>query len=107
MNSNVLNTFKYLVSGYFGIRDMDEYDLKNYVLKEIEDYIKDYLSDKTYDFDPYLVSQEVEDNYSKIEKLNDSLIVLRKINGSMELILMIKHKIKDLKYEELRNNNKS
>ena len=30
--------FKYLVGGYYGIREMDEYDLKIYVLKDIENY---------------------------------------------------------------------
>ena len=28
--------FKYLVGGYYGIMEMDEYDLKVYVLKDIE-----------------------------------------------------------------------
>ena len=44
MKDNVLkDQFKYLVGGYFGIREMDEYELKVYILKEVEEYIKEVL----------------------------------------------------------------
>ena len=32
--------YKYFVSAYYGIREMDEYDLKVYVLKDVENFIK-------------------------------------------------------------------
>ena len=35
--------FKYLVGGYYGITFMDDYPLKVYVLKDIENYIKDFF----------------------------------------------------------------
>ena len=35
--------FRYLVGGYFGITYMDEYPLKEFVLKDIENYIRDFI----------------------------------------------------------------
>ena len=40
---NNIDHFKYLVSAYFGVRLIDEYELKVYVLKDIEEYIKEYV----------------------------------------------------------------
>ena len=37
--------FKYLVGGYYGVMEMDEYDLKVYVLKDIENYIRDFIKE--------------------------------------------------------------
>ena len=37
------NLFNLYVEAYFGVREMDEYDLKEYVLKDIENYIKDFV----------------------------------------------------------------
>ena len=34
------NQFRYLVGGYYGVGLMDEYPLKVYMMKEIEEYIK-------------------------------------------------------------------
>ena len=50
--------FKYLVGGYYGIREMDEYDLKIYVLKDIENYIRDYI--ETNPIDNYDYKKEAE-----------------------------------------------
>ena len=38
------DNFKYMVGGYFGIKTMDEFSSKLYVLKDIENYIKKYVS---------------------------------------------------------------
>ncbi len=35
--------FRYLVGGYYGICFMDEYPLKEYILKDIETYIKNFV----------------------------------------------------------------
>ena len=37
------NTFRYLVGGYYGVALMDEYPLKEYMLKDIENYIRDFV----------------------------------------------------------------
>ena len=38
---NLEDEFNYLVGGYFGVREMDNYDLKVYVLEDIENYINE------------------------------------------------------------------
>lgn len=92
--------FKYLVGGYYGIKTMDEYDSKLYVLKDVEKYICEYvkLSDPTLDYKK--IAEEIKNTESLKEKLQDSLILLHDIDGPIELILMIKLKIKEIKYNE-------
>ena len=43
MHISLIEQFKILVSGYYGITEMDEYDLKVYLLKDIENYIRDFF----------------------------------------------------------------
>jgi hypothetical protein len=96
-----LDEFKILVGGYFGIEEMDEYVLKEYVLKNIEDYIKKFIEihpNECLDYE--MVSNNIKDNLSLKRKLQDSLLTLRKINGPFELEHMIKIKLQDMKREE-------
>lgn len=89
--------YKYFVGAYYGVREMDEYDLKVYVLKDIENYIKDFISTNPIDnYDYKKVAEEVENKTSLKTKLQDALLVLNKIDGPIELILMIKKRIKKL-----------
>lgn len=90
--------FRYLVGGYFGITYMDEYPLKEFVLKDIENYIKDFIEiNPIDDFDYVLESEKVKDEVSVLVKLQDSLLVLNKINADMDLVLLVKRKIKSMK----------
>ncbi len=90
------NQFKYLVGGYFGVSLMDEYSLKEYVLKDIEIYIKDFIKTNPIDNFNYLESATfIKENVSDKTKLQDALIVLNKINGSMDLIFLIKDRLKE------------
>ena len=92
--------FKYLVGGYFGVKTMDSYSRKLFVLKDIENYIKDYVKENKIEGFNYLEEAErINDEVSLREKLQDSLIVLNEIDGPIELILMIKLKVKELKYQ--------
>ena len=89
--------FKYLVGGYYGITYMDEYPLKEYVLKDIENYIKDFIEINPIDnFNYQEAAEKYEEELSEITKLQDSLIVLNKINASMELVLLVKERLKKL-----------
>ena len=89
--------FRYLVGGYFGITYMDEYQLKEYVLSDIENYIRDFIEINPIDnFDYKEEAMLVEENVSQLVKLQDSLIVLNKINADMELVLLVKKKIKSM-----------
>lgn len=90
--------FRYLVGGYFGITYMDEYSLKEFVLKDIENYIRDFIEiNPIDDFDYVLESEKVKDEVSVLVKLQDSLLVLNKINADMDLVLLVKRKIKSMK----------
>ena len=90
--------FRYLVGGYFGITYMDEYPLKEFVLKDIENYIRDFIEiNPIDDFDYVLESEKVIDEVSVLVKLQDSLLVLNKINADMDLVLLVKRKIKSMK----------
>ena len=69
--------FKYLVGGYYGVMEMDEYDLKE--------------------------AENIKDTMSLRTKLQDSLLVLYKINASMDLVFMIKAKLKEL--DKIKNSS--
>ena len=87
--------FKYLVCGYYGIREMEEYDLKIYVLKDIENYIRDYIETNPIDnYDYKKEAEKINDELSLKTKLQDSLLVLNKIDAPIKLILMVKQRLK-------------
>lgn len=91
--------FRYLVGGYYGVSLMDEYPLKEFVLKDIEEYIKCFVIDNPLDaFDFKDEALKVKDNVSDKVKLQDALLVLNKINGSMDLVFLIKKRLK--KYDK-------
>ena len=90
--------YRYLVGAYYGVIEMDEYDLKVYVLKDIENYIKDFIDVYPIDnFDYRKEAQKIEDEVSLKTKLQDVLLVLNKINGPIELSLLIKKRLKEIK----------
>lgn len=92
---------KYLIGGYFGIKTMDSYSSKLFILKDVENYIIAYLRDnKIEGFDYQRLADEIEEKSSLKEKLQDSLIVLNEMKGPIELELLIKLKIKEIKYNE-------
>ena len=94
---DVKDEFKYLVGGYYGVREMDEYDLKVYVLKEIELYIRDYLENNKIDGLNYREeAQRIEQDMPLKTKLQDSLLVLNKFNAPTQLVMMIKKRLKKM-----------
>ncbi len=98
MKDNTLkDQFKYLVGGYFGIREIDEYELKVYILKEVEDYITDFvLKNPIANFNYRQEALQIEENMSLKTKLQDELIVLHKINAPMEIIFIVKSRLKSI-----------
>ena len=96
------DTFRYLVGAYYGISEMDEYDLKEYVLKDIEEYIRSFVKQnpiKNFNYKEE-ASRVMSDRELKT-KLQDSLIVLPKVNASTELILLVKERLKIIREEEI------
>ena len=87
--------YKLLVESYYGILEVNEYDLKEYVLKKIEKLITNF--ENTYkDIEYKEIKEYVKENVDIKTKLQSSLITLNNINESMELILIIKTKLKEL-----------
>lgn len=100
--NELIDTFRYLVGAYYGVSEMDNYDLKEYILKDIELYIKDFIKDNPIPhFNYEQESSKVDNELSLKTKLQDSLLVLPKVNAPMELILLVKARIKEINEEEL------
>lgn len=92
--------FKYLVGGYYGIKMMDNYSSKLYILKDIEKYIRRYVELSNPEYNYREVAEDIEKNETLKTKLQDSLILLNEINGPMELVILIKQKIKEIRFNE-------
>ena len=98
------NQYKLLVLGYYGMMYLDDYDLKVYILKDIEEYIKAFIKNNPIkDFDYKEMALKYESESSKKTKLQDTLIVLHKIKVPMEVILLV---MKHLKEEEEKEKRK-
>ncbi len=98
--------FKLLVGGYYGVTYLDEYDLKVYILKDIENYIRDFIIINPIDnYDYMREAKRFEDELSEKTKLQDALIVLHKIKAPMEVVLLAKKRIKLLEDLEKRINS--
>lgn len=92
---NLEDQYKLLVESYYGIELIDEYDLKVYMLKQIEKMIIDFKN--AYDVDKdNKIKEYVINKVSDKTKLQSSLITLNQINGPMDLILLIRKRLKNL-----------
>ena len=90
------DTYRYMIAGRFGVELIDEYKLKEYLLIEIDKYIEDYINTNNIDFDVEKVKEEVHDTYSDRVKLQDSLLILQSMNAPMEIVFLVKSKLKML-----------
>ncbi len=93
---NLEDQFRLYVGAYYGVLEMDEYDLKVYVLQNIEKIIRDFI--KTYSLSSFSYQKEAEmvEKLPLKRKLQDSLIVLNQINAPLELTLLIRKRLKEL-----------
>lgn len=93
------DTYRYMISGYFGVMEMDTYNLKEYILKDIENYIREFVKQNpSSNFDFVSEVQKIKDTVPVKTKLQDALLVLNKMdNAPMDLILDIKHRLKNIK----------
>lgn len=86
--------FRLLVGGYYGVYQMDEYSLKVYILKEIENYIKEFVIEYPInEFNYQLEVDKIADSLPLKRKLQDALIVLNKIKAPIELVLLVKQRL--------------
>ena len=89
------NQFCYLVGGYYGVSLMDEYPLKEFILKDIEAYIRDFVAENpipNYSYEEE--AKRIKDCVSERVKLQDALLVLNRIQGPMDLVFLIKKRLK-------------
>jgi len=100
---DLLDVYKYLIGGYYGVSLIDEYELKVYVLKDIEKYINDWLeSNDLGDVDLEKINNEVN-SLDEVEKLQDAMLVLHQIDGPIDLILIINQRIMKLNEKDWIN----
>ena len=89
------NEFRLLIGAYYGVQMMDGYDLKVYVLNDIQEEQKKFLREHPLpNFDIERESQIIQ-NGKLASKLQDALIVLNRIDASRELIHMIRTRLKE------------
>lgn len=94
---NLKDQFKYLVGGYYGIAEIDEYKLKEYLLKEIEEYIKEFFKQNPIqDFNYEKERELIKDNMPIKTKLQDALLVLNRLNCPIEVTILVKQRLKEL-----------
>ena len=94
MNKN--DELKMLYGAYYGVMEMDSYKTKEFVLQKIKLLINNYIEENNINN-----SKEIErlaKEQTLITKLQDSLYVLKNIDESLELILLIKEKVNILKH---------
>jgi 1,2-phenylacetyl-CoA epoxidase catalytic subunit len=95
---NTRDEFKYMAAAYYGIRELDTYELKEYILKEIEKKIRNFVvthPDKEFDYKK--MSEIYETEISFKTKLQDALLLLNQMKAPLDLIILIKHKLNELK----------
>ena len=81
-----------LVEAYYGLLEMDEYDLKEFELQRLKDEIDNFINEyniNNFDF------ESVKNSISLRTTLQSLLIVLNKNNRPLELILLVKRRLKD------------
>ena len=98
---NLQDQYRLLVSGYYGVYEMDEYPVKDYVLEDIEQYIKDFIVSNPIDNFNYKEEAEKLKDVDLKTKLQDALIILNRINASIELILLVKKRLNKISEEEM------
>ena len=101
---DIENVYRYLVGGYYGVSLMDEYPLKEFVLNDIEKYIREYIMENPIDnFDYEKEALLIKDSVSDRVKLQDALLVLNRMKGSMDLVFLIKKRLKELEKNNFTN----
>ena len=87
--------YKILIGAYFGMMELDSYITKEYVLDDLKKLIIDFENENILDYDN--IKESYLKRVSLKTKLQDLLLVLNKIDGPMDLIIMVKQKLSDLR----------
>lgn len=98
---NGRDTFRMMIGAYYGVLEMDEYSVKEYVLYDLKKAILEFVNHHSNESINYLEeANDIEKNVSIKTKLQDCLIILPKLNVSMEFLFLIKEKIRNINEEE-------
>ena len=96
------DTFKYLVGGYYGIFELDEYSTKEFLLNDIELYITDFVRQNWMDdFDYIGFAKEIEENPQEVLE-SPKKTPIKRVD---ETLADMKGYTKTLVYEELNLGN--
>jgi len=89
--------YRILVGGYFGVREMDEHELRIFILKDIEDYIKDFIvMNPIPNFNYREEAEKVNISLSLKRKLQDTLRVLPMVEAPLEFVLLVQKRIRTI-----------
>ena len=76
---------------------VDEYPLKEFVIKDIKDYIENFIQVNPIDnYDYKKEALLIKDETTDRVKLQDLLLVLHKIGADLEVELVVKEKLRGL-----------
>ncbi len=98
MSEEEINRYKTIVGAYYGVMLMDEYSLKAYVLKHLENFGNSYLQGKSINSEE--IRSFVSNKVPKKVKLQDALYILNELDEDKELLHLIKKKIREIDSEE-------
>ena len=89
--------YRVMISGYYGVKEMDEYDLKLYALKDIENYIHDFMEQnpsKNFDYD--FEKDKIEQEVPLKTKLQNALELMNKMELPIDLRLLITRRLNNV-----------
>lgn len=98
MSEEEINRYKTIVGAYYGVMLMDEYSLKAYVLKHLENFGNSYIQGKNINSEE--IRNFVSTKVPKKVKLQDALYILNELDEDKELLHLIKKKIREIDSEE-------
>lgn len=93
--------YRTLIGAYYGVREMDEHELRIFILKDIENYIKSFININPIPNFNYMEEAEmINMNLSLKRKLQDALRVLPEVDAPLEFVLLVQKKIRKINDEK-------
>lgn len=87
--------YKILIGAYFGMMELDSYITKEYILEDLNKLITDF--EKTNNLDYMSIKESYLKEINLKTKLQDLLLVLNRNDGPIDLIIMVKQKLNNLR----------
>lgn len=89
--------FRTLVGGYYGVLEMEDHELRIFILKDIEDYIKEFIEiNPIPNFNYREEAEKVNINLSLKRKLQDTLRVLPMVEAPLEFVLLVQKTVRKI-----------